>query len=219
MSARKPIVAGAKFGRLTVIGPAEPRIELNGAKAYRVECACDCGEKTVVREHTLRNGETKSCGCLHRDVLRAQGYANRTHGRPDGYASWGQMINRCTNSNNHAYESYGGRGITVCDRWRNSFEAFYEDMGPRPGPKHSIDRIDNDGDYEPSNCRWATTTEQGRNTRRNRMITWDGRTQCLAAWAEEIGINKTALCMRLRKGWDVDSALTRPVATRSKRRP
>jgi len=109
---------------------------------------------------------------------------------------------------------YAGRGITVCDRWRDSFVAFYEDMGPKPSPAHSLDRIDNDKGYEPGNCRWATRTEQMRNTRANRWITFAGETLTLADWSERLGIHKETLTRRLET-WSVEEAMTRPVRGRS----
>lgn len=107
------------------------------------------------------------------------------------------MIQRCHNPSNKAYADYGGRGITVCDRWRNSCQSFLDDMGPRPSAAHSVDRIDNDGNYEPKNCRWATATEQNRNNRGNRNISWGGKTQTVQEWATELGLKYTTLKRRL----------------------
>jgi len=122
------------------------------------------------------------------------------------------MLNRCYNPNYKNWRHYGGRGITVCDRWRNSLSDFAKDMGPRPSPKHSIDRIDNDGNYEPDNCRWATQTQQMRNVRKNIMLTFNGKTQCLPSWAAEIGIKQATLYARLFAfGYSVEKALSIPV--------
>lgn len=155
-------LTGARFVRLTVIGHA-PKAEARGT---RWRCRCDCGTETVVKTMDLRNGDTKSCGCLQREKV---GKLNVSHGRsktPE-YASWCMMINRCTNANGTDYRHYGGRGITICQRWRDSFEAFLADMGSRPSMKYSLDRINNEGNYEPGNCRWATMKEQAQ-TRRPR---------------------------------------------------
>ncbi len=130
------------------------------------------------------------------------------------YNAWRGMLSRCSNRNDAYYRDYGGRGICVCDRWTESFRNFVNDMGPRPSARHSIDRIDNDGDYESVNCRWATKKEQSRNTRRNRLLSYDGKTQCLAAWAEEIGLGFTTIHARLKRGWTVEQALTRPPQSR-----
>lgn len=139
---------------------------------------------------------------------------SRTHGlwrRPE-YKTWENAIQRCTNPNHSSYERYGGRGIRVCEEWRDSFLAFFEHVGPRPSPAHSIDRIDNDGDYEPGNVRWATDREQRANTRRTRRLTFQGRTQSLAMWAQEMGIRKSTLHYRfVCLGWSAERALTTPV--------
>ena len=126
------------------------------------------------------------------------------------YGSWKGIIQRCCNPKSPAHHKYGGRGITVCERWR-SFKAFYEDMGPRPSPLHSIERINNNGNYELGNCRWATRREQSRNTRQNVMLVFSGRTQCIAAWAEERGMKPKTLCRRLKCGWPVELAITAPL--------
>ena len=124
--------------------------------------------------------------------------------------SWRGMLARCYSRTHHAYARYGGRGIAVCERWRASFEAFLEDMGPRPSKRQSIDRIDNDGDYEPGNCRWATPRQQARNRRNNREITWRGETRTVAGWAEVLGLSKHALRHRLEAGWSIERVLTAP---------
>ena len=120
------------------------------------------------------------------------------------------MIRRCEDSSGHNYHLYGGRGITVCERWRNSFAAFLADMGRPPSSAHSLDRVDNDGNYEPGNCRWATMPEQMRNARTTRMIEFDGRIQCLKDWAKETGVPSASICRRLGLGWPIRRALTTP---------
>lgn len=125
------------------------------------------------------------------------------------------MLARCENPKHPDFHSYGGRGIKVCDRWRESFASFCEDMGTPPTPKHSLDRIDTDGHYEPSNCRWATTKDQARNTRRNRLLTFQGDTMCVVEWAERTGIRAGIINQRLALGWTTERALSEP---RHKRR-
>ncbi len=121
------------------------------------------------------------------------------------------MKQRCTNPKDAAYKDYGSQGIKVCERWRESFENFYEDMGPRPSKQHSIGRVDNDGNYEPTNCRWETDEEQNRNRAGVRNVTYNGKTQCLAAWEKECGIPANVLGARLDMGWDEGRAFTEPV--------
>ncbi len=194
-----------QYGRLLV-----QRIERRGGRTYGI-CLCECGENKVVLLSHVRCGDTRSCGCLQREVAKAATAArNTTHGatRTPTFVVWKNMLSRCANPNATEFALYGGRGITVCERWRNSFAAFLADVGERPGRDCSIDRIDNSGNYEPANCRWATRTEQGRNRRTNHVLTHDGRTQPLVAWAEECGISHATIRHRLNRGWSVERALT-----------
>lgn len=125
------------------------------------------------------------------------------------YSVWKNMINRCYNEKNRSYKDYGGRGIKICEKWlgEDGFRNFAEDMGPRP-EGYSIDRIDNNGNYEPGNCRWATSKQQGRNTRKNKIITYDGKTMTASAWAEFLGINPQLIYIRLKHGWPLSSVLS-----------
>jgi hypothetical protein len=165
---KPPDLTGQRFGRLVAIRRVGKR---NGF--YLWFCQCTCGESHVVRTDNLRNGRISSCGCLLRESRRESGNRSRRHGHTSGrnhspeYDCWRNMKARCLNPGKTSFNYYGGRGIQVCDRWLSSFENFYADMGPKPTPQHSIDRIDPDGDYGPSNCRWATKSEQSRNQRRN----------------------------------------------------
>lgn len=156
-------IAGHKFGKLTVLY----RIENSSDRKSRWVCKCECGKESIVQGKSLRRGNTKSCGCL---LVEIRGKATITHGlrrRPE-YKTWCNMKQRCYNEKRKDYQYYGGRGIKICDRWLDSFENFYTDMGPRPSIDLSIDRLDVDGNYEPENCKWATCAEQLRNRRCNK---------------------------------------------------
>jgi len=186
---RKPInLIGQRFGSLVVVSRAE---DSKGGFS-RWNCLCDCGGTTIAFGGNLRRGNTKSCGCLKMEMCTTHGMA-----RILTYKIWANMLQRCANSNNHSYKNYGGRGITVCDRWLD-FENFYTDMGERP-KRFSVERKDNNGNYCPENCCWETMKTQARNRRRNRIIKYDGKEQCLAAWAEELCINYATLWNRLQR--------------------
>ncbi len=195
-----------KYNRLTVVGSA-------GKRGFHEMwmCQCECGTVKSIRASAVRSGRTKSCGCL----VGETNIKNKTkHGRSRSieHKTWGGIIQRCTNPKSPNFDIYGGRGIGVCDRWRNSFSDFFSDMGPRPSPLHSIDRIDNDGDYRPENCRWATMSEQHRNYSQNALVEFNGKTQSVTEWSEENGIPFSALYKRLYElGWEIERAMITPV--------
>lgn len=166
-------------------------------------CKCDCGLIKTVSRNALRNGQ-RTCGCEGR--FFKHGKCNSAE-----YSVWENIIQRCTNPKAPSYRNYGGRGISVCLRWR-SFENFCADMGPRPQPKLQIERIDNNGDYAPQNCRWATKRDQTRNTRRNHALSFRGKTMCLTDWAAEVRISAKTLSNRILSGWPTTRALTEPVS-------
>lgn len=168
-------------------------------------CRCDCGNTRIITGSKLKVGEYKSCGCMHYKYGHGQTNTRLYH-------IWRTMKARCEDPNSHKYHAYGGRGITVCEEWLNSFESFY-DWATASGYRDdlSIDRINNDGNYCPENCRWATAKEQANNTRRNRLLTYNGETHTVAEWAKIVGITKTALYHRLSRGWSVKEALITPM--------
>lgn len=172
-------------------------------------CECECGTVREVRLGNLTRGLSESCGCTN-DYNRIHGEAVK---ETTEYVIWKTMRARCNNPKNRGYVRYGGRGIRVCSEW-DSFETFLADVGRRPSPEHSIDRIDNDGHYEPGNVRWATREEQAKNTCRNRRIAFDGKLLMLKEWAEVTGIGRTTILERLKAGWTVERALTEPVRGR-----
>ena len=196
-------IQGKRFGRLMVI----ERVTVQGANNAMWKCRCDCGNETVAAAANIGR-TTFSCGCLAKEkaaeTLRGNSN-NRTHGltgTPE-YQAWTKMKLRCYDPNNHRYYTYGARGIAVCDQWRDSFETFFADVGPRPSPKHSIDRIDHNGDYTPNNCKWSTATQQNRNTTRNVFIEIDGAKKCVSEWCEHLGITKAKVYDQVgtRKGY------------------
>lgn len=204
-------ITGQKFNRLTVIG----RAENNKYNRAQWKCKCDCGNTIIVSGNALLRENTKSCGCLNYDKLKES--KNKTHGMSNTriFRIWINMKARCINEKHEAYKDYGGRGICVCEEWKNSFEAFY-DWSIKNGysDKLTIDRIDVNGNYEPSNCRWITLKEQQNNKRTNHIITYNGESHTIAQWGEKVGINRKILARRINKGWEVERALTTPVRER-----
>lgn len=194
-------ITGKKYGRLTVVKRAN-----NIGKLTAWECICDCGNTTIVSGGHLKDGHTRSCGCLSKENIR-----KRTHGMTGErlYRIWQGMKNRCRNENTEHYDRYGGRGISVCEKWNNSFESFMEwakSNGYEDGL--SIDRIDNNKGYSPDNCRWATRVEQANNCDSNRILRHNGEEHTLAEWAKIRGINYHTLYSRVvALGWSAERAL------------
>ncbi len=195
-------LTGRKFNRLTVIS-------WHGIKHHERTwlCKCDCGNEAIVCSNHLNKGKVKSCGCANIDQVTRMGRANTKHGHwNDGkftpeYNSWLSMNARCNNVSMHAYSDYGGRGIKICDRWSgdNGFVNFYADMGNKPTPKHTLDRINNNGNYEPSNCRWGTAKQQSRNRRSNHIIEYNGESFCIGEWREIFGLKSSTFYGMLQK--------------------
>lgn len=210
MSQRALIPIGHRAGRLTVIGEG-----IKGANGqYRWPCRCDCGNVSNPATWQLLH-KTRSCGCARDEKVSRLSYK---HGgsKTREFKIWAAMRRRCSNLRDTSFQKYGGRGVKVCERWE-SFENFYADMGPRPSPAHSVERIDNSGNYEPGNCRWATPQEQGVNTRQNVRLTFGGKTMTMGEWARAVGLSSSCLSGRLKKGWSLESALTTPSRSRNSR--
>ena len=201
-----------RFGRLTVVSRAPDHIaERSGYKTVMWNCVCDCGNKTVTRGKCLTRGVTTSCGCYAREMMSKR--ASKHHGFGTRlYAVWNSMRQRCNNPNNKAYKNYGGRGISICSEWDDFavFEQWARDTGyddDAPKGVCTLDRIDVNGNYCPSNCRWTTMREQTRNRRDTPYYTLDGETHDLKTWAELTGIKYETLWARHKRGWDADRAL------------
>lgn len=201
-------LAGRIFGRLTVIKEGPAYLSLKGVRLARWWCSCACGRvSNLIQASNLRSGGTRSCGCIHRN----QG---TTHGQAGGkksktYNSWRDMKKRCNNPNHRAYADYGGRGIKVCQRWQDSFDNFLEDMGPKPNG-YTLDRIDNDGNYEPGNCRWASARTQANNRRNNILVIAEGVEDTLANHCRRLNLRYSVVKQRIRSGWPIEKALNTP---------
>lgn len=202
-------ISGQRFGRLVALGPVGFRSG-NGRRVLEWLCLCDCGEQRLSHQCVLKNGRVQSCGCMRREAALYASQQGMTHGatRSPEWRSWQSMLQRCENPKNTSYASYGGRGIRVCNRWKK-FENFRDDMGNRPSLKHSIDRIDVNGNYEPGNCRWATPSEQGLHLRRNVIVEAFDRKGALCGFFPEGSQSKQYEFARKRihRGWDAEKAI------------
>lgn len=218
-------LTGQRFGFLTALRrdgnymcPYKPKRDRKGPIMWL--CRCDCGQEIRARSDLLIRGRRKSCalnGHKNMEYLKAWPRSPR-HTFPSEFGTWQHMLRRCYEINNPKYRIYGARGISVCERWRTSFDMFLRDMGRKPTPKHTIDRIDNDGNYEPGNCRWATAKEQGRNLRRSVYVEHNGERQLLMDVADRAGLNRAVIYGRLKMGWSLEDSLTTPVRPRRKNR-
>lgn len=206
-------LTGKRFGRLTVIKRGE-----NKWNHPAWICLCDCGNEVHVLGDSLRNGSTNSCGCFRKEVtskLKSTHCMSSNGKRHRLYSIWAQMKNRCYNPNVPAYKYYGDRGITICDEWKDDFIEFYTwAISNGYQDNLSIDRIDVNGGYCPENCRWADAVTQANNTRSNRMLTLNGKTQTLAEWCRELNLDYRVMEHRAWRGWSDEEVLTTPVKQR-----
>lgn len=198
-------LTGQRFGRLMVVKHIGTR-----SKSALWKCLCDCGTETEVVYGSLISGYTKSCGCLHREIAKEM---MTTHGMRGTklYKVWNNMLQRSNNLNNKYYSDYGGRGITVCDEWREFLPFYNWAMTNGYLEGLSIDRINNDGNYESSNCKWSTMKEQSNNRRNTVWIEYQGDRKTLAQWADIYGISSACLYGRIKIGWAIDKALLTPI--------
>jgi hypothetical protein len=209
-------LSGKKFWRLTLI-------EIVKRKPTPIYlCKCDCGSIKKIDHYSIIYGKTKSCGCLKNENTAQRSTVHGLLTKENKITNkraleiYTSMKARCYNKHKKNYMNYGGRGIKVCRRWKHSFEKFFTDMSPIPPPPFSLDRIDNNKGYSKDNCRWATIKEQRRNRRNNKIISYNGKQQCVSAWAEETGVKYTTLMRRFNRGWDHNKILT-PVIHRYRR--
>lgn len=193
-------MTGKRFGRLTVLA-RDPSVRRHRGAFWR--CKCDCGNETVAPTGHLNAGQRISCGC-------AMAESKTIHGKSHSpeYKAWDNARDRCGSPSNLKYHLYGGRGIQMCEEWAASFAAFYRDMGDRPSPKHSLDRIDGDGNYEPTNCRWATIEEQNNNRSFNRHVVVTGKRMTVAEASRKTGIPHATITGRLNRGWPDEEAVS-----------
>src|SRR6267142_4778572 len=203
---RNPHYCGQRFGRWLVLTPAQPNYW---------HCRCDCGSVKPVAGGSLRKGYSSSCGCLRKETVAKRSQKHSDYVSKE-YTAWSAMLRRCRNSKDPAYPNYGGRGITVCTPW-HTYTNFLRDMGRAPSTNHSIDRINNDSNYDPINCRWATAIEQNSNKRGARLLPWRGLLMTAAAWERHLGVAKGTIQDRLRAGWSVEDALLRPIDRKARR--
>lgn len=194
------VIMGQTYGQLTIV-----KFDGYRGKNPYWKCRCSCGREKSIREYSFTNGTTKSCGCVvHKKSQERMKLARE-------YNAWISMKKRCFNEHCHAYKNYGGRGITVCEQWKNNFNQFLLDMGECPDGL-SIDRIDNNGNYEPSNCRWASKREQAQNRRSNRYITYNNVTKLISDLADQYGILRSTMSQALnRYGCSIDDIIKRNV--------
>ena len=200
-------LVGRTYGRWTVL--SEGKTKGPAGEIYWL-CRCTCGKSREVRASGLTGGRSKSCGCFHLERVTTHGMTGT-----ETFKSWESMLQRCLNANSPDYASYGGRGVKVHPKWVGSFDAFLSDMGHRPAGA-SLDREDVNGDYTPSNCRWATRSRQQRNRRDTPMLTWQGIKLSWADWADRTGIPTKVISWRLSNGWTPERTLTTPVRKKSR---
>ena len=210
-------LCGQRFGRLVV----QKRVESDKKEKAKWLCVCDCGNEKETYSSYLKTGDTKSCGCLEKEAKKTNTFkhgltANRK--QHPLYRKWASIKERCTNPNYKFWNRYGGRGISMCEEWINDPQAFYAFMGDKPFPDAEVDRIDNNGNYEPSNVRWATRKENCRNTSDRKEYLYDGVLRSIPEWAEEWSMTIASIRARIRRGWTKEAILNTPILKKGEKR-
>lgn len=202
---RRNDLSGKRFGRLTVLRITDNHVTSGGRKQIQYLCKCDCGKEVTVKAEHLRNGNTKSCGCFNADASRER---SRTHGLSDTrlHRIWQGMKQRCYYKNGISYKNYGGRGISICDEWKEDFNTFYDwAINNGYADNLSIDRKDVDKGYSPDNCRWATNIEQASNKRNNHIVVSRGESRTITSWSNKLSISKYLICKELKEKGNIDA--------------
>ena len=214
---------GKKFGRWTIVEALPREMGAKKMKRMKYKCVCDCGNTSEVSKTCLVTGRSKSCGCY---AKQRASETMTTHGlsRTPMYALWASIKRRVVNPNVKGFDRYGARGITMCNEWLNNFQAFYDyvndTLGPKPSPQHSIDRIENEGNYEPGNIQWATNEAQSSNRRSNIVVVFQGISDTLTRHCRRLGLNAKVVNLRVsRRGWTPEQALSTPTDGKYHRRP
>lgn len=203
-------LTGKVFNNITVLH----RTKNNHLNQTQWVCRCICGKVWAVVGNCLKTGNTKSCGCVSLMATTKRftkhGHTSKGTVTPE-YRAWRHLFDRCDSPKCREYINYGGRGIGICNRWRDSFDNFLRDMGHKPFPEAAIDRIDNNGDYTPENCRWVTASQNNMNRRNNRILTYNGVSKALTEWARESITTVSTFSSRINRGWSVHDAMTKPL--------
>lgn len=196
-------IEGQRFGRWIVV---EYCGIMPNSSVSAWKCRCDCGTIKIIKAASLQSGRSQSCGCRHKEIVAAVGRsrAGLRKRHPVEYACWNQMLQRCHNPNNPTYERYGAKGIRVCARWRRGFEEFFKDMGSKPTPEHTLDRIKSDQDYKPVNCQWLHKSLQARNRLYVKRYTINGEKLCIPEISKKYNIKERTIYWRIKKGWSMD---------------
>ena len=200
---KKIDLTGMRFERLNILCEIKERSK---SKKVIWQCKCDCGRETFVSSAHLISGHTRSCGCIQREAVKSLDNSTHKDSKSATYYTWNSMKSRCYNPKNDSYYRYGGRGIQVCDRWLNSYENFLEDMGHKPD-ECSLDRINNDGNYDPTNCRWATIYEQANNMSNNVRMEYSGEIKTISQWARTLNIPRDKIYRRHKSHESLDKIL------------